>query len=156
GGVVQEGKPSGTRGQTLDCISTPLGPARGRLVRAGPSLRFPRVSRVGLQLWTIRDAVARDLPRALRPVGSQGFDGVDLCELHGHPVEVVRAWLDSANLVAAGRHVRLEVIESELGELAEELGVLGADRAAVSWVDPETLDRPDDVVERLADAARAA
>jgi sugar phosphate isomerase/epimerase len=114
------------------------------------------VPRVGLQLWTVRDDCDCDLERALRTVGAQGYDGVELFQLHGHAVEEVRAWLDSANIVAAGRHVRLEVIEGGLREFAEELGVLGTDRAAISWVDPEALDRPGELVERLADAARAA
>jgi len=114
------------------------------------------VPRVGLQLWTVRDSCDRDLERTLRTVGAQGFDGVELFGLHGHAAEEVRAWLDAANLVAAGRHVRLEVIESELADFAEELGVLGADRAAISWVDPEQLDSPGEVVERLVDAGRAA
>jgi sugar phosphate isomerase/epimerase len=114
------------------------------------------VSLVGLQLWTIREACDRDLERALRTVGAQGYDGVELFQLHGHAVEEVRTWLDSANLVVPGCHVRLEMVESELGEFARELGVLGTDRAAIGWIDPEVLDRPDEVVERLAAAARAA
>ena len=122
----------------------------------GLSLRFRRVPRVGLQLWTVREACDRDLERVLRTVGAQGFDGVELFQLHGHDVEEVRAWLDSADLVAAGRHVRLEVIESDMREFAEELGVLGLDRAAIGWIDPEALERPDEVLERLAHAARAA
>jgi sugar phosphate isomerase/epimerase len=89
-------------------------------------------------------------------LGAQGYDGVELFQLHGHTAEEVRAWLDSANLVAVGRHVRLEMVESELSELVEELGVLGADRAAIGWIDPDALERMDEVVERLADAARAA
>ena len=54
--------------------------------------------RVGLQLWTIRDDCDRDLERALHTVGVQGYDGVELFQLHGHSVEEVRAWLDSANI----------------------------------------------------------
>ena len=112
--------------------------------------------RVGLQLWTVRDECDRDLERVLRTVGSQGFDGVEPFQLHGHAVEEVRAWLDSAGLVAAGRHVRLEAVEGELSELVAELEVLGTDRAVIGWIDPDALERPDEVVERLADAARAA
>jgi len=114
------------------------------------------VTRVGLQLWTVRDACDRDLERVLRTVGAQGFDGVELFQLHGHAVEEVRAWLDAANLVAAGRHVRLEAIESDLRGFGAELGVLGVDYAAIGWIEPDELERPDEVVERLADAARAA
>jgi sugar phosphate isomerase/epimerase len=124
--------------------------------RAVLSRRFRRVPRVGLQLWTVREACDRDLERVLRTVGAQGFDGVELFQLHGHAAAEVREWLDSASLVAAGLHVRLEVIESDLHECAEELGILGVDRAVISWIDPEALERPDEVVERLADAAGAA
>ena len=114
------------------------------------------MTRVGLQLWTVRDACDGDLERVLRTVGAQGFDGVELFQLHGHAVEEVRAWLDAANLVAAGRHVRLEAIESDLRGFGAELGVLGVDYAAIGWIEPDELERPDEVVERLADAARAA
>src|SRR5262249_47989517 len=123
---------------------------------AALTLRFRRVPRVGLQLWTVREACDRDLERVLRTVGEQGFDGVELFQLHGHTAQQVRAWLDSANLVAAGRHVRMEAIESDMRDVAEELRVLGVDRAAVGWIDPEALERTDEVVERLADAAGAA
>jgi sugar phosphate isomerase/epimerase len=114
------------------------------------------VPRVGLQLWTIREECDRDLERALRTVGGQGYDGVELFQLHGHDVEQVRAWLDSAHLVAAGLHVRVEALESELPRLADELRVLGTDRAAIAWIDPDELDQAEEVVERFADFARAA
>jgi sugar phosphate isomerase/epimerase len=89
-------------------------------------------------------------------VAAQGYDGVELFQLHGHDAEQVRAWLDAANLLAAGRHVRIEELESDLTRLAEELSALGTDRAAIAWIDPEELDRPGEVVERFAEAARAA
>jgi len=114
------------------------------------------MARVGLQLWTIREECDRDLERALRTVGAQGYDGVELFQLHGHDVQQVREWLDAADLVAAGRHVRLESIDSELPQLAEELRVLGTDRAAIAWIEPDALARPEEVLESVRDAARAA
>jgi len=114
------------------------------------------VPRIGLQLWTIREECDRDLESALQTVGAQGYEGVELFQLHGHDAPQVRQWLDSAGLVAAGRHVRLEVVEDDLPALADELGALGTDRAAISWIDPQDLRRPDDVLRRVAGAARAA
>jgi sugar phosphate isomerase/epimerase len=114
------------------------------------------VPRVGLQLWTIRDECDRDLEGALRTVGSQGYDGVELFQLHGHDVEQVREWLDAANLGVAGCHVGIEAVENELSRVAGELRVLGTDRAAIAWIDPGELERPEAVVERFAEGARAA
>ena len=113
------------------------------------------MARVGLQLYTIREECERDLAGTLRRVGAQGYDGVELFNLHGAEPATVRAWLDEAGLVAAGRHARLEVLEDELAPLSHELAVLGTDRVALSWVDPEWLDEPDALVQRIEAAARA-
>jgi len=113
------------------------------------------VARVGLQPFTVREECERDLECTLRRLGAQGYDGVELFNLHGEEPETVRAWLDEAGLVAAGRHARLEVLEDELAPLARELGVLGTDRVALSCVDPEWLDEPEALVQRIEAAARA-
>ena len=113
------------------------------------------MARVGLQLYTVREECERDLEGTLRRLGAQGYDGVELFNLHGEEPETVRARLDEAGLVAAGRHARLEVLEDELAPLARELGVLGTDRVALSWVDPEWLDEPEALVQRIEAAARA-
>jgi sugar phosphate isomerase/epimerase len=114
------------------------------------------VARVGLQLYTVREECERDLEGTLRRLGAQGYDGVELFNLHGEEPETVRGWLDEAGLVAAGRHARLEVLEDELEPLARELATLGTDRVALSWVDPESLDEPDALVQRIEAAAHAA
>ena len=114
------------------------------------------MARVALQLYTVRAECDRDLEGTLRSLGSQGYDGVELYDLHGHEPGTVRAWLDEAGLVAVGRHARLEAIEGELQSLAAELAVLGSNRLAVSWIDPDSLDKPEPVVRRIDAAARAA
>jgi sugar phosphate isomerase/epimerase len=114
------------------------------------------VAHVALQLYTVRAECDRDLEGTLRNLGAQGYDGVELYDLHGHEPRTVRAWLDEFGLVAAGRHARLEAIEDELQPLAAELAELGAERLAVSWIDPDSLDEPEPVVRRIEAAARAA
>jgi sugar phosphate isomerase/epimerase len=114
------------------------------------------VAHIGLQLWTIRDECDRDLEGSLRKLGAQGYEGVELFQLHGHDAKQVRAWLDAAGLVAAGRHTRLEEIENELPALADEMNVLGTERAAIAWVDPDSLLHADELVARFERAAAAA
>ena len=109
---------------------------------------------VALQLYTVRDECDRDLEGTLRRLGAQGYDGVELFDLHGHEPGAVRAWLDEAGLVAAGRHARLEAIEDELQPLSAELAALGTDRMAISWIDPDWLDEPAALVRRIEAAAR--
>jgi sugar phosphate isomerase/epimerase len=95
------------------------------------------MTRVGLQLWTIRDECDRDFAGAIARVGAMGYQGVELFSLHGHSAEEVRALLDGAGLVAAGRHMRLD---DDPSAIAAELEVLGIDRAAIAWMEPDALD----------------
>ncbi len=101
-------------------------------------------AQVGLMLYTVRDECARDLESVLRTVAGLGYDGVELFDLHGHDPALVRSWLDEHGLDAVGRHAGLDALEQHLPALAAELGVLGTDRVALSWIDPP---------ERAADAA---
>jgi sugar phosphate isomerase/epimerase len=113
------------------------------------------MTRIGLMLYTVRDECARDFEATLRAVAAMGYEGVELFDLHGHDPAAVRAWLDELGLTACGRHAGLEAIETQLPELAEEAGVLGWRRLAVSWLDPTTLEAAD-LPGRLARAAAAA
>jgi sugar phosphate isomerase/epimerase len=99
----------------------------------------------------LREACDLDLRDTLRRIGSLGFDGVELFQLHGHSPKSVRAWLDEAGLVAAGCHAPLDALEAELPRLADELATLGTDRIALSWIEPNI-----DNVSRIESAARAA
>jgi sugar phosphate isomerase/epimerase len=114
------------------------------------------VAKIALQLYTIRDECDRDLEATLRRLAAMGYDGVELFQLHGHPAEQVRAWLDDAGLAAAGRHARLEAFEDDLDSLAAELRTLGVDRAAQSWAEPDAIREPAPLLARMEAAARAA
>jgi sugar phosphate isomerase/epimerase len=91
---------------------------------------------VGLQLYTLRKQCDLHFEHTLRCVGSIGYDGVELFQLHGFGAEQVRAWLDQAGLVAVGRHASLEALEQDMPSLAAELAILGTDRVALSWIEP--------------------
>lgn len=116
------------------------------------------MSRVALQLYTVREACASDLPGALATTARLGFEGVEIYDLCGHPAEAVRELLDENGLVVCGRHAGLPLVENELESLANELRVLGTDRLVVSWIEPPATaeaagvihDRLDAVAERAA------
>ena len=111
--------------------------------------------RIGLQLYTVRDELARDRDGTLRTIASLGYEGV---ELFG-PVDAqaMRAGLDDAGLAVAGRHIALD---ADVGVLAEEARILGCNRVALGWIDQvATTEERDDAVARItafAQRARAA
>lgn len=111
------------------------------------------MSRIALQLYSVRKAAAGDFEAVLREVAVFGYEGVELFDLHGHEPEQVAAWLEELGLVACSRHAGLETIEAQLAELADESDILGWKRLAISWVDPGKLDTA--MLARIAVAATA-
>ncbi|MCY7302095.1 MAG: hypothetical protein LH654_03495 [Thermoleophilia bacterium] len=78
------------------------------------------MSRIALQLYTVRDRCAEDLAGSLASTAVLGFEGVEFHDLYGHPADAVRGLLDEAGLVAYSRHASLPQIETEIEALAEE------------------------------------
>ena len=89
--------------------------------------------KIGLQLYTVRDACDQDLEGTLETVASLGYDGVELYSLHGRSAADVRALLDANGLAVAGRHVMLD---ADADELAGDAEALGCSRVALAWIDP--------------------
>jgi sugar phosphate isomerase/epimerase len=101
-------------------------------------------------LYTLRAECERDLEGTLRSVARLGYEGVEFWQLHGHEPTRVRGWLDEVGLVAAGAHASLDRLEGELPLVAEDLRLLGTDRVALSYVEPEPA-----LAARIAAVARA-
>ena len=115
------------------------------------------MTRIALQLYTVRRECATDFLGALATTASLGFDGVELHDLHGHSAKAVRSALDGHGLVACGRHALLDAIEGDIDGLADELDTLGTDRLVLAWIEPpRTAADADAAVERILAASERA
>jgi sugar phosphate isomerase/epimerase len=107
--------------------------------------------RIGLMLYSVREASARDLEATLGEVAAIGFDGVELFDLHGHAPRAVAGWLRASGLEACARHCRLDAIEQTLPALTAEAREIGWRRLVISWIDPAELG--DETLARIARVA---
>ncbi|MES1247858.1 MAG: sugar phosphate isomerase/epimerase [Actinomycetota bacterium] len=97
--------------------------------------------RIGLQLYTVREAAEADLEGTLRTVAALGYEGVELYSLHGRSAADVRALLDEHGLAVVGRHVPLD---ADADDLARDAEALGCDRVALAWIEPvDTIEERD-------------
>jgi sugar phosphate isomerase/epimerase len=110
--------------------------------------------RIGLMLYSVREACAADFEGTLREVAAIGYDGVEIFDLHGQPPATVSAWLDDFELTAIARHSQLGPIENDLPALAAEARAVGWQRLVVSYVDPADLG--DETLDRIMLASTAA
>jgi sugar phosphate isomerase/epimerase len=108
-----------------------------------------RADQLALQLYTVRDACARDFLGTLREVAAMGYPAVELAGLHGHEPARVRDTLDQLALRAVSAHVGLDRFEQDLAGVTAELLALGCEFAVVPWV-PEPLRRPEAMAQLVA------
>jgi sugar phosphate isomerase/epimerase len=108
---------------------------------------------VGLQLYTVRDALTRDRDATLRMVAALGYDGVELFGELGD-VKPLKTLLDELGLAVAGRHIGLD---ADVDRIAGEQQALECGRVALAWIDPPaTVDERDAAVERIVELGERA
>lgn len=90
---------------------------------------------IGLQLYTLRDLAARDLPGTLKQVAQIGYPAVELAG-YGNlktTAEVKKA-LDDAGLKCPSGHYALEVLEKDVERIKEEAQVLEMQQVVVPFL----------------------
>ena len=65
---------------------------------------------VGLQLYSVREDCARDLPGTLAAVARMGYEGVEFAGYHGYSAEDLRKMLDDNGLKCCGTHTGLDTL----------------------------------------------
>lgn len=65
---------------------------------------------VGLQLFSVRDDLAKDLPGTLAAVAKMGYEGVEFAGYHGYQARELRRILDGNGLRCCGTHLDVEAL----------------------------------------------
>jgi sugar phosphate isomerase/epimerase len=75
---------------------------------------------LALQLYSVREACAEDLPGTLAKVAEMGYDGVEFAGYHGRDAAQIARLLKETGLRAAGTHTRIETLltDEAFGETA--------------------------------------
>jgi sugar phosphate isomerase/epimerase len=82
--------------------------------------------KIGLQLYTIRDGMAKDFQGSLRRVAEIGYHGVEFAGYGGIAATDLKALLDELGLVSIGSHVGLGRLRDNLAEEIEFNRILGS------------------------------
>ncbi len=98
----------------------------GRRLAGAPAKSIP----VGVQLYSVREEAAKDLPRVLESIGKMGYKGVEFAGYYGwekKPREL-RALLDDHGLKCCGTHTALETITGDALKATAELHTILGNR----------------------------
>jgi len=124
--------------------------------------RADRLKRIGVQLYTVRDALKADFDGTLQKVAAIGYKEVEFAGYMGRTPEAVRASLKSAGLSAPAEDVGLEVPARDWSSSVAAAHTVGHESLVVAWIDAarrSTIDeykRIADIFNQLGRQANAA
>lgn len=65
---------------------------------------------IAVQLFSVREDCARDLPGTLKQIAEMGYDGVEFAGYHGHSAADLRVLLADLGLQVAGTHIGIDTL----------------------------------------------
>jgi sugar phosphate isomerase/epimerase len=109
-----------------------------------------RLDSVGLQLYTVRDAMTRDFEGTIGRVAAIGYREVEFAGYFGRRPEAIAALLDRHGLKAPAAHVSLDALRNQWRTTVEAAHVIDHDYIVLPWLEERDRRTIADY-ERLAD-----
>jgi sugar phosphate isomerase/epimerase len=108
------------------------------------SAQAAKLEAIGLQLYTLRRELEKDVEGTLAQVAKVGFAEVETAGLFGRSGKEFRASLDRNDLKATSMHADLPAIEQDFSKTLETGAALGVRYVICAWLAPEERKTLDD------------
>lgn len=92
-------------------------------------------SKIGLQLYSLRDQVAANLDSALAFVQAQGITDVELAGTAGLTPEAFKAKLDQYGLKPSSAHYGMSIFRDSIDKVIAEAKIFGIQYVGTAWID---------------------
>lgn len=125
-----------------------LGAACSRVGGSSDSAR--RLERIGVQLYTVRDDLARDFEGTLSRIAELGYHELEFAGYHGKSPSEVRAIITRLGLAAPASHVPIDAFRRDADGAIAAAKEVGHRYLVVPWLDPSERRTIDDY-RRIAD-----
>lgn len=103
------------------------------------SVRRERIERIGLELYTVRAEMQKDVAATLARVAQIGYREVEFAGYFRLPPEQVRALLDQSGLTSPSVHASIEMLERDFGASASAAKIIGHEMLIVPSLNTRTL-----------------
>jgi sugar phosphate isomerase/epimerase len=101
------------------------------------------ISRIGVQLYTVRDVMKTDFEGTIAKVAAAGYKEVEFAGYFDHSPKDVRAILDKNGLTAPSCHVPYSTVEKSWPEALDAAHVIGHKLIVNPWIEVEQRNSPD-------------
>ena len=89
---------------------------------------------VGMELWTYREELKRDLPGTLRNIRALGFQTVETADFYGRSATDFQKLLENAGLRCASLIAGYEKLQHALPDVIADAKAVGASYVLASWI----------------------
>jgi sugar phosphate isomerase/epimerase len=103
-----------------------------------------RLDKVGIQLYTVRDRMAVDLPGTLQRLAEIGYREVEFAGYFDHSPAEIHTLLDDLGLTSPSAHTLLQPMRDTPAELIETALAIGHEYIVLGWLQPEERTSLDD------------
>jgi sugar phosphate isomerase/epimerase len=114
------------------------GSAQAAAASAGPAAR-ERIQRIGLELYTVRNEMRKDVAAALARVSQIGYKEVEFAGYFNLAPQRVRELLDQNGLTSPSVHTAIEILERDFAASAASAKVIGHRWLIVPSLNTRTL-----------------
>jgi sugar phosphate isomerase/epimerase len=99
---------------------------------------------IGLQLYTVRDLMEKDVEYTLRQVAGVGYKEVEFAGLFGKDPKTIVKWMGKYGLKSPSSHIPLERLKANLQGVVDECQALGNQFVVCPWIDASIRKSADD------------
>jgi sugar phosphate isomerase/epimerase len=104
--------------------------------------RQHRIERLGMQLYTVRDAMAKDFDGTLAKVAALGYKEVEFAGYFNKSPEDVKAALAKNGLTSPATHVGYDVLGDKFPQVVEASGIIGHRFIVNPWIEEPIRNQP--------------
>jgi len=99
---------------------------------------------IGLQLYTVRDLMQKDVKYTLQQVAGVGYREVELAGLFDKSAKTVAKWLAEDKLTSPSSHIPLAQLKDNLHAVVDDCHTLGNGIIVCPWIDESMRKSADD------------
>ena len=119
------------------------------------------IDHIGLQLYTVRDLIKKDMDGTIAKVAQVGYKEVEFAGYYGRSPQEVRAILEKDGLTSPSTHVGYDIVENKWSETLDAAHTIGHSFIVCPWIDvrqrnPEGWKRAAELFNRAGEASQKA
>ncbi|MDD2418009.1 MAG: sugar phosphate isomerase/epimerase [Oscillospiraceae bacterium] len=107
--------------------------------------------KIGLQLYSVRDAMKEDFKGTLQKVKKMGYEGVEFAGLFGNTPQAIKSMLDEIGLTSVSAHVPIDELLGNIAGVIADYKTIGCRFIAIPWLGESRRPGQPDYQQTLAD-----